>query len=1124
MSSSFVRRILRGTPRIALSAACLAGMLATASTAHAQGLYASPTSTPAALATGVTPQGVVAADFARSGFQSLAVITNGDNSLNVYLGTGPGTYAAGAQSSTCAGPSTIVAVDANNDGYPDIIVACTNSNTVDIYTNKGASAPGAFPLYPTYTFTVTKPVAMVTGDFLGNGHQDLAVASSTGGLTVVVDTDGTSGVFSTVTVTGTLTGITTGDFNHDGHLDLAVSDSANNNVHVVYGDGTGHFNGLVSYAAGTKPSGIGTADFNHDGNLDLAVSNAGSNSVSILLGSKTGTFTPQATPQSAGLNPVSLVIADVNSDGNPDVIAFDAQNGTGTAENAYVVLLGNGDGTLQTAQISPLSAAPGNVSAVFDFNRDGKPDLAIAQQAVNSVVLLANNTLPTQLDNGRSLSTGQPQAIGNGNMADGVATGDFNLDGKLDVAVTYLEDNVVRVLQNNGSGGFTLSGTYPVGKQPYFVASGDLNGDGFPDLVTANTTDGTISVLLNAGTGLFKPAATYHVGTLPYQVAIGDVNGDGYPDLAVTNYGASTVSVLYGSKAGTFTLAQTLTVGSGETNPYGIVIADLKHNGFPDIAVTAYHTNTLYIFPNNGSGSFGAPYTSATGSGPMSLVSGDFNRDGKLDLVVANATGGPAGDTDPVTSGNNVSFFGGKGDGTVLGGVISPSLNFPQSIAAGDINGDGILDIVGVAPNFNAVSVTLGAGDGTFGTTQQRAAGQFAATKQPWALALGDFNNDGKIDIVTADTYNQVNISIPAYMTRYMTQYPPVANGNPSVDLLFNYSGTRIVLLSSPASPLPAVNTGITVTATVSHSLSGPTPTGSVIFENGSGTALGTGPYALNSSGQASYTTGALGSGQYLFTSLYSGDTNYQPNTASGSGFAVIVSGTPVTLTISPVSGTYGSNFRATVSVTGTPAGGVPQGTITIYGTPGGFTLAPITLVGGSGSETFTASTPNFNDGNYELYAYYTPSVGSPYQPGTSSDVALTITPAPTTTNIGCSAGFLSISCTATVTITSSGVPVSTGNTVNFSVNGGGIIPKTTNAAGQASFSQGEILGSFTVVANFLSQGNYLASTNNTTVFCLLFCGSAREGTVELNAFSGAEFSRIYPALERNREMPFSMF
>ncbi|MEO6829657.1 MAG: FG-GAP-like repeat-containing protein, partial [Acidobacteriaceae bacterium] len=664
-------------------------------------------------------------------------------------------------------------------------------------------------------------------------------------------------------------------------------------------------------------------------------------------------------------------------------------------------------------------------------------------------------------------------------------------------------------------GGFALSASYPTGAQPYSVASGDLNQDGYPDLVTVNTSlsspSGTISVFLNKKNGTFFPAATYTVGRLPYQVAIGDVNGDGYPDLAVTNYGASTISVLINNKNGTFSPAVTYPVGGGETNPYGVVIGDFQHDGFSDIAVTAFHTNTLYVFPNNGSGAFGAPYTYATGSGPMSLVTGDFNRDGKLDLVVANATGGPAGDTDPVTSGNNVSFFAGKGDATFQLGVISPSLNFPDSIGAGDINGDGILDIVGVAPNFNAVEVTLGAGDGTFGTIQQRAAGQFAAKSQPWALALGDFNNDGKIDIVTANTFHAVNITIPAYQTRYMNQYPAVPGGSPSVDVLYNASAARIALSSSPASPLPAANTGTTVTATVSHALSGPTPTGSVIFEDGNGTQLGTGPYTLNGSGQASYSTGQLGSGQYTFTTLYSGDSNYQPTTASGSTMTITVAGTPVSLTLSSAQVVYGSTFTATATITGSGGGaGFPTGTATIFDSLG-HPLGTIVLhVSGNNTTGFVilqALDPYLSVGTHQLYAVYNSTNGN-YAQGTSFLQSLTVTPDPTTTTLNVCGNALFVSGCLGQVSSQYGPNPPTGNVV-LTVNGIQVASGAVDGTGAFAITHTFNLGTqYNITATYQGIAEYAASTSTTYNLCE-FCGFGLARTnapnsLRLNSFTGA--------------------
>ena len=1099
-----------------IAAAMFVSLLMLPNSARAQGLLQTPSPI---LNTGTGPQGVAAADFNRSGWTGLAVTDSTNKNIKVFLGTGPNTFGAASTIPTCTNPTAVLAKDFNNDGYPDVVVACTTGNFVELYLNDGTGHFGS----PAVTQAVNRPVALVEGDFTGNGLMDIAIASSTGNVTVILNLGNSSSV-TTVPVSGTLTGMVAGDFNHDGHLDLAISDSTNNNVHVLAGDGSGGFTPLGNFptGAGTKPSGIVVADFNNDGNLDVATSNAGNNTATVLLGSANGTLTP-STPQTTGTNPIALITTDINSDGYPDLVAFDATSGT-TGE--IDVLLGNGDGTLQMAQVSNQAFAPGTLAAVADFNRDGKPDLALTQKNTNKAAVLLNNTLPTLYPNGRSFAAMHQLANGYGNFADSVAVGDFNKDGLLDIAVSYLQDNSVRVLLNNGSGAsnFNPATAYAVGNQPYSVVSGDLNGDGYPDLVTANTnvngTPGTVSVLLNNKNGTFASAATYTVGNQPYQVAIGDVNGDGSPDLAVTNYGANTVTILFGSKSGTFTVQPTTLATCA--SPYGVAIGDFEHNGYPSVAVTCFSAAELEVFPNNGNGTFGAPFITATNASPASLVVGDFNRDGKLDIVVGNSIA------------NNISFFAGNGNNTFAGNMTSPSLNFPDSIVAGDFNGDGILDIAGVAPNFNSVEITLGVGDGTFGTFQQRGAGQFTAKTQPWALAAGDFNNDGQLDIVTANTFHQVNIASPAYQSRYLGQYPATPAGNPSIDVLTNASAAQISLSSSPASPLPVDNTGLVIQANVQPAFSGGTPTGSVIFENSSGGVLGAGPYTLDAGGTATYPVSHLGSGSYLFTTLYSGDANFQPATISGAASTITVTGTPVSLTISPASVVYSNTFSAQASVSG-----VTNGTVTVKAAPatynagsgiitptGAFaTIGTINLNGsGNGTTTITAVAPNLNAGTYAIEGLYNTNQGS------SAYQLLTVTPEPTSTTVNCSFNFGASPCTATVTVTGGYPP--NGDLVNFT--GTGVAPQVLPIVGNgktSTYNYYTFIGAFTVTATFPAQGNYGASNGSVSGVCFIFfCTDRRGPPVTFNSFTGSGLNnRVVPAagIRSNHQtgyMPFTLF
>ena len=245
------------------------------------------------------------------------------------------------------------------------------------------------------------------------------------------------------------------------------------------------FNTRIDYSAGDGPSSVAIGDLNGDGNLDLAVANEGSANVSVLLGNGDGSF--QSTVNyGAGDEPVSVAIGDLNGDGDLDLAV--ANGWHGGAPGNVSVLLGNGDGSFQSA-------------ANYDAGED-------------------------------------PQSV---------AIGDLNGDGDLDLAVAnqgfWILGNVL-VLLGNGDGTFQSAVNYGAGDSPWFVAIGDLNGDGDLDLAVANRDGGDVSVLLGNGDGTFQSAVNYGASVVPRSVAIGDLNGDANHDLAVANLASDNVSIL----------------------------------------------------------------------------------------------------------------------------------------------------------------------------------------------------------------------------------------------------------------------------------------------------------------------------------------------------------------------------------------------------------------------------------------------------------------------------------------------------------------------------------------------------------------------------------------------------
>ena len=636
---------------------------------------------------------------------------------------------------TGTGPAVVAVGDFRGNGLIDVVTGNNDTaNTVSVLLGKG---DGTFATHVDYAVG-SAPSGIAVGDFNGDGKLDIVVVYGFNDARVGVLLGNGDGTFQEPyksTVAGVQGGsIAVGDFNGDGKLDVAVSDydSETLGVDVMLGNGDGTFQAPVTYATAADPLMVIVADFNGDGKLDLATANASSETISVLLGNGDGTFQTHKDNSTAIAESCISLAAGALRDDKKMDIVAGCQ-----ADGKVVVLLGNGDGTFKAAKAYDVPAGVDQV-ALGDFNGDGKLDVAVTNSGTYDMV----SVLP-----GTGSGTLKAAVVFGTNYGpSGIAAADFNGDGKLDLVTS---DNgspfgvtiaTISVLLSNGKDIFANRTDYNLGLGAYTgIAAADLTGNGKPDLIVPITYADTpyeFSILKNKGNGTFDAAVNYALPIGPDAVVAGDFNNDGKADIAVMNFGNSgSISVLLNSGTGTFPSYTTYPIsGYG----YGIAVGDFNKDGNLDIVATDLTENTISVLLGNGTGAFPTFATYATGSFPEGVTVGDFNGDGWPDIAVANQRGG------------TVSILINKADGS---GTFLPKVDYaaaggggPWSLAAGSFRGNGIMDLaVATQSAFGGIEVLLGNGDGTF-----KAAVPYDTLNNANGVVVGDFNNDGNLDLAVS--------------------------------------------------------------------------------------------------------------------------------------------------------------------------------------------------------------------------------------------------------------------------------------------------------------------------------------------------------------------------------------
>jgi hypothetical protein len=340
-----------------------------------------------------------------------------------------------------------------------------------------------------------------------------------------------------------------------------------------------------------------------------------------------------------GKGPGSVAVADFNGDGKPDLVTANELNGDAS------VWLGDGKGGFSPAPRSPGSAGPNpNDLAVGDFNRDGRLDLAFANHETQHLTVLLGD------GKGRfAPAPHSPVTVAVRPHPHGLAAGDFNGDGNLDLVTDSWGEDRLEIVLGDGKGGFATPGKYVnVGKHPYQrIRVADLNGDGKADIVSTNLDGNDVSILLGDGKGEFRqpPGSPFPCGDSPFDVAIGDVDGDGRPDLAIVDSPSSTsdrtgqdgLTILLGDGRGGFRKTAGSPLGLPK-RPNRVAIGPLRGAEGAEVVVSNPESDSLTIFRMSRNGAVASRSTVAVPGHPKGLAVRDLNGDGTADLVITNQT------------------------------------------------------------------------------------------------------------------------------------------------------------------------------------------------------------------------------------------------------------------------------------------------------------------------------------------------------------------------------------------------------------------------------------------------------------------------------------------------------
>lgn len=607
-----------------------------------------------------------------------------DLDVRVYLNKGDGSFAPSiAYTGTGTGYFDLQVADLNGDQYPDILVGEVVTGLIVVLANDGDGTFAAATSFP-----VTKPEGITLSDFDNDGDMDVIAVNNTGDTVTYLENNGSASftTINTYPIGSNPSGISSADYNNDGAIDFVSSDTNDGTLSVffntpaqlevlsitpdsnevdvsrtstvqtvfdrslntatvtsssyrVWGTQSGLMTGTFSFSTTTLAD--DTLTFTPDNAFfigervyvsmssaiqstgALALTKAYTHEFRIEATAGTAAFVDAAEVPSTGNMPYDVVSADLDGDDILDLVVANLN------DDDVSVYIGDGDGTFSLAVDYATGAQPSRLSLI-DVENDGDMDIVSFNKAVPSLSLLKNNgfgVFAAKIDYG----------AGTSGIPEGLTTADFNGDGYMDIAAAF-GGSQMDIFLNDTTGAFPTQVTY-VSDSVTDLEASDIDNDGDMDVsILYNAI--SVDHFLNQGNGVFLdgPAPSTTVGVTVFDIESGDMNGDTYQDFLVgsTDLAGNDFLILLNDTDTTFT--------SGGQNAFWDVLAvttgDADADGDLDFlgAVSRAGSDFLRIGTNNGAGVVSAFNSYDTGDDPRSIVSGDFDGDGAIDIVSANRT------------------------------------------------------------------------------------------------------------------------------------------------------------------------------------------------------------------------------------------------------------------------------------------------------------------------------------------------------------------------------------------------------------------------------------------------------------------------------------------------------